>query len=385
MIKFFLCLLFCILTVFSYSQKTNKQGINSNPVDIINKVITYGIENRNTFDGSCKVGYVQGESYFSFRKFSNKFPNIFVSYSALGRSATEGGILRNIKFVNSGNFKTKIIVADWENFDKNHAGSGTFQLSVLDENYPNKLYVGISGYNWSYYINIELKENDFQDIINLLTYSGKPRNIIKEKQDKIDAELIARKLELRNRFIQDSLKKIKERIQDSLKRERVKKDLIAKKALDLEIAITKRIKDSIDLKYDDSLRYTLQVLDVYKDGIVIKVDGNGHGLLISKLQFIDRDNTSWENTKSIMYKKLSNEGWELPKRGSEEIDFFKKNYKNEEFRLNFKGSRIDEYIRLCMTSKNDVMAILVGNQPWELFGKSNEDYRKLYFFGIKSF
>ena len=126
-------------------------------------------------------------------------------------------------------------------------------------------------------------------------------------------------------------------------------------------------------------------MDVYKDGIVIKVDGNGHGLLISKLQFIDRDNTSWENTKSIMYKKLSNEGWELPIRGSEEIDFFKKNYKNEGFRLNFKGSRIEEYIRLCMTSKNDVMAILVGNQPWELFGKSNEDYRKLYFFGIKSF
>lgn len=171
MIKFLLCLLFSILTVFSFSQKTNIQGINSNPLDIINKVITYGIENRNTFDGSCKVGYVQGESYFSFRKFSNKFPNIFVSYSALGRSATEGGILRNIKFVNSGNFKTKIIVANWENFDKNHAGSGTFQLSVLDENYPNKLYVGISGYNWSYYINIELKENDFQDIVTLLDYS----------------------------------------------------------------------------------------------------------------------------------------------------------------------------------------------------------------------
>ena len=372
-------LILFILMVVSVNAQTKS---NLDPFTLLTKVLNFS--GSNSFSGVSEVGRARGNSFFDFSKWTRQSPNVIVTYTAFGRSAREAGVLRNFRFKNTGNFNTKVLLADWQNFDKN-SGSGTFELSVLNENYPNKLYVGISGYNWTYYINIELKEYDFQDIINLLTYYGKPRNIIKEKQDKIDAELISTRLELRNRFIQDSLNKIKDRIQDSLNNERVKKDLIAKKALDLEIAIAKRIKDSIDLKYDDSLRHTLQVLDVYKDGIVIKVDGNGHGLLISKLQFIDRDNTSWENTKSIMYKKLSNEGWELPKRGSEEIDFFKKNYKNEGFRLNFKGSRIEEYIRLCMTSKNDVMAILVGNQPWELFGKSNEDYRKLYFFGIKSF
>ncbi len=169
-------------------------------------------------------------------------------------------------------------------------------------------------------------------------------------------------------------------ITDSLNKERLKKELIAKQALDLKMAIEKRIKDSIDKIKDDSLRFNLKVLDVYKDAIVVKVDGQGHGLLISKLQYVIRDNSSWENTKSRMYNELTKNGWELPMKGSDEVDFFRKNYKNEEFRIKFKGNKTNEFFRLCMDSKNwDVMAFLVGEKPKE------EDYSKLYFFGVKTY
>jgi uncharacterized protein (TIGR02145 family) len=174
---------------------------------------------------------------------------------------------------------------------------------------------------------------------------------------------------------------------DSLKKERIRKEIIKKQALDLEIAITKRIKDSIDLKYDDSLRNTLQILDVYKDGIVIKVDGNGHGIIISTLQLINKVDAPSDNWINLMLNKLSENGWELPVKGGEVISIFEKMYKNENFRYKFKGSKEKEYFRFSMhyNNKENVMAFLVGNMPWELLGKSNEDYSKKYFFGFKSF
>jgi uncharacterized protein (TIGR02145 family) len=188
----------------------------------------------------------------------------------------------------------------------------------------------------------------------------------------------------------ERIQKIKKEqfIIDSLKKDKFEKEVKAKQALDLQIAITKRlndsiklIKDSLDIIKDDSLKLTLKILDVYKDGIVFEIDGQGHGLILSKLQYVYRDNSSWENTKSNMYKKLSEGGWELPQKGSDVIDFFQKNYKkNEEFRINFKGNRINDYYRFCMSTKYwDIMAFLVGERP------KVEDYSKLYFFGIKPF
>ena len=187
----------------------------------------------------------------------------------------------------------------------------------------------------------------------------------------------------------ERIQKIKKEqfIIDSLKKVKFEKDIIAKQAIDLQIAITKRINDSIkkindslDIIKEDSLKLTLKIFDVYKDGIVFEIDGQGHGLILSKLQYVYRDNSSWENTKSLMYKKLSEGVWELPHKGGNVIDFFQKNYKHEEFRIKFKGNRSNEFYRFCMSTKYwDVMAFLVGDRP------KVEDYSKLYFFGIKPF
>ena len=162
--------------------------------------------------------------------------------------------------------------------------------------------------------------------------------------------------------------------------------MILKRENDLKLSDNKRIKDSLDKIYDDSLRMALMPMDLYRDGIVLSVDGQGHGLLISKLQYIvKRDDKSWNNLRSLVHERLSAEGWVLPKQGSDEIDLFRKFYKNEDFRLKFKGKGDKEYIRLLMYANKSMMSFLVGNQPWEILGKSNEDYSTVYFFGIKPF
>jgi hypothetical protein len=534
--------LFLVITGFS------QNSINT-PSAVSYKIIDFGFDNRNTFSGLCKIGSVQGNSYFDFTKYTIKSPILRVNYSAFGRSATEIGILRNFRYKNSFYNNTKIILADWLNLDKN-SGSGTFEISLLDEGDPNKLYIGINGSNWSYYINIKLKEDNFREIIKLLTNSSKPTNPVLDKKkilsfdelnqnfvneiknekniykiEAISAAQIQMLLQLNleipkdklvineYKVIDDSLRlyrtkveyndkdkensylffgvypsydvvifnienyvlssisggraltmnslcdltsnvklilyystfpggtssydykylddktivdsKVKKNLdnkysiyidpynidmlfskfktieqekvklelnkrnrylEDSINKVNAKKELILKRENDLKLSDNKRIKDSLDKIYDDSLRMALMPMDLYRDGIVLSVDGQGHGLLISKLQYIvKRDDKSWNNLRSLVHERLSAEGWVLPKQGSDEIDLFRKFYKNEDFRLKFKGKGDKEYIRLLMYANKSMMSFLVGNQPWEILGKSNEDYSTVYFFGIKPF
>ena len=149
------------------------RAVKSDPYSILTKILSYS--NQNTFSGVSQVGYARGESYFDFSKLSRQFPNVLVTYTALNRKATEGGVLKNFRFSNSGKLNTNILYANWQNFEKDHAGSGIFELSVFDENEPNKVYIGISGNSWSYYINVQLTEQQFQEITNLLSISEKPK------------------------------------------------------------------------------------------------------------------------------------------------------------------------------------------------------------------
>ena len=168
-----------IFFLFSVTNGISQNSINT-PSAVSYKIIDFGFDNRNTFSGLCKIGSVQGNSYFDFTKYTIKSPILRVNYTAFGRSASEVGILKNFRFKNSSN-NTKIILADWQNLDKN-SGSGTFEISLLDESNPNEIYIGIYGSSWSYYINIKLKEDNFRETIKLLTNSIKPANSILDKK-----------------------------------------------------------------------------------------------------------------------------------------------------------------------------------------------------------
>lgn len=163
-----LILLTCTINTIGQNQNTTNIG-SRDPYSVITKVIKYS--KNNYFEGVSKIGYANGESYFDFSKWSKEFPNVIIRYSALSRSTREGGVLRNFRYESSGLYNTKIILADWVNFDKN-SGSGTFEMSVLDKRYPNKFYIGIQWYDGSkVYCNIELSPEEFKEIINILDYT----------------------------------------------------------------------------------------------------------------------------------------------------------------------------------------------------------------------
>ena len=345
-----------------------------------NKVITAFKGQRSDFGSyylnnfpctACSGGYF----------FINNNSNLSALYSYKGVNFTGTLNRPHLKYDIKGN--TLYVSSNWNNTGSNGGYKSayiSFEYSFRsDFNNWNTILRFISG-NTEMVAYYNLTRKQLDDIYSFVLNDTKYNEYLVEIERKIS-------IERQKILIQDSLKKIEENIKDSLNKERIKNDLIAKKALDLEIAITKRIKDSIDLKYDDSLRYTLQVLDVYKDGIVIKVDGNGHGILISTLQLINKVDASSDNWINLMLNKLSENGWELPVKGGEVISIFEKMYKNENFRYKFKGSKEKEYFRFSMhyNNKENVMAFLVGNMPWEILGKSNEDYSKNYFFGFKSF
>jgi hypothetical protein len=305
--KSILTLLTIFVSLNLFSQLAKVQTLKNDPFGIINKVIEYAINNRNSFQGACKVGYMKGDSYFDFPRFTRQYPNVIVSYSALGRSAREGGVLRNIRFKNGGNFNTKIIIADWQNFDKN-SGSGLFELSVLDESNPNKFYLGITGYNWSYYLNIELNDNNFQEVINLLTVSGNPKNFLKEKQEKIEREILIKKEEEGKRKIEEDEKLRKLFIKDSIKKQE-----------EHRLSELKIIEELNKKKVRDSIIKTLVIGSLFEDGIVINFQNNKtqaillstDEFLISKRELIDalyelkQDGNDWHKWQIPTYGNMN--------------------------------------------------------------------------------
>ncbi len=305
--KLFLIILTICISINSFSQSTKNQNLRNDPFGMINRVIEYSFNNNNSFQGACKIGYVQGDSYFDFSRFTRQYPNVVVSYSAIGRSAREGGVLRNIRFKNGGNFNTKIIIADWQNFDKN-SGSGTFELSVLDEANPNKIYLGISGYNWSYYLNFELKDNDFQELINLLTVSGNPKDFLKEKQEKIEREILIKKEEERKRKIEEEVKLRKLFLKDSIKKQE-----------EHRLSELKIIEELNKKKVRDSIIKTLKIGSLFEDGIVINFQNNKtqaillstDEFLLSKRELIDamnelkQDGNDWHKWQIPTYGNMN--------------------------------------------------------------------------------
>jgi hypothetical protein len=272
-------LLFSLITVTSFSQ--NKISKEVDPYSLIINILNYS--NTSYFTGTSKTGYVYGDSYFDFSKMSRQFPNVIVTYTALSRSSREGGVLRNFRFLNSGNFNTKVLLADWQNFDKN-TGSGTFELSLLDEKNPNKIYIGIRGSSWSYYFNLELSPTQFQEIINLLTVSGMPRNLVKEREAALAGEKLKKEEEERNKrkqleidkknaFTYDSLRQVEKRIKDSL------------------LIIKNKINDSIIKFTHDSLIKVLNVGVIFQDGIIINfINPNEVAILSLEEKFFEYGN-----------------------------------------------------------------------------------------------
>ncbi len=99
---------------------------------------------------------------------------VSVTYSIPGsKRYTERGLLKNFKYTNDGYNNTKVLTASWQNMD---AGSGEFQLSFFGEEKPRTLYIGIQGSSWSYFINQDLNDQQYERLYKLLAIKSTPIN-----------------------------------------------------------------------------------------------------------------------------------------------------------------------------------------------------------------
>jgi len=269
-------------------------------------------------------------TFYNFSNWSRQFPDIIIRYSVFERSAREGGVLRNFRYSNDGYHNTRIIYADWKNLDPT-SGSGTFEMSLLDDTDPNTFYLGVSGSGFKYYTNIKLGQPQFQEIINLLSYKGHPWNpererLISEAKEKAKSEAEAKK----NEKIRDSINAV---------------SILQIRYRDSIMIVKQRIEDSVTKRTDDSIRSNLKLFDVYKDGIVIKLYGNGHGELVSFLKQLPSD--VWNDVSGpddLTNYLMSNGGWSVPIRGSEEVNIFLNEYRHDKtFRLKFMGTEENSY------------------------------------------
>jgi len=184
-VKFSTLIFLLILTTKIFGQ-TNKK-INPNPVAValVNKVIKNS--NLAAINGGHKTGNLYGKSIFNFLYFSSQSPMINVTYTVsdmYGRlmRATEEGMLRNFSFQNNGGaFNTKIIFADWGPSSNSKYGKFAFYLDEEKDDIIIQIY---SESNWKHSVRIPLSVQQYQDIVNQLTISGSPINILNERLKK---------------------------------------------------------------------------------------------------------------------------------------------------------------------------------------------------------
>ena len=183
-------ILILIITVFAlngYSQIKTKTNIDLDAFSTIVKIFKFS--NNLIINGGHKTGSLNGRSEFNFEM----FPRISVISELNGMRQIERGGLSNVKYqtLPEGDFNTKSILADWGPSD--NPKYGKFKLYLTNDQNKNEVFISISGKSiWSHWTRIELSLAQFQELVNILSISGKPKDI---------AEIRAKESALKNIII----------------------------------------------------------------------------------------------------------------------------------------------------------------------------------------
>jgi GH24 family phage-related lysozyme (muramidase) len=194
--------------------------------------------------------------------------------------ATEGGSLKNLKFSNiGGGYNTLSIIGDWVTFDKGY-GSGVFELTIYDEKNPNLIYIAIIGKGFKYWLNIKVEESDkFQELVNILTISGKPIDIV-------------------NAIQSYKIKKAEKELKIKTDFENEKKEQQA--------LIDRKNAESLQKIKDDELREINNIIKF--NATIVDNSFNIGNLVIANKDFPEKMN--WEDAKKAC--EDLGEGWRLP-------------------------------------------------------------------------
>jgi hypothetical protein len=214
-------ILFTLLICFSSSAfSQNKLNPNPAPSLLLNKIKQYTKQNK--FEGGHRTGSMYGTSSFAFYAFEPTSPIIYVNIrleDENGRlyKTQESGILKKFRFTSHQPqaYGTKVFWADWGTDDNPNYGDFSAYLDGDIEKYL--LNIAIAGKaNWRHETQVELTEDQFQDLVNILTISGKPKNVrierIAERAKKFEKDSIERA----KKFEKDSIERTKQLEKDSI-------------------------------------------------------------------------------------------------------------------------------------------------------------------------
>lgn len=249
--KIILFITYFFTCYFSISQNKTIVDINSQvkTFDIISKVLDIAdIKNpevqyrtdqiRRKIEGGHRTGIYNGYSELNFILFSNKNSTSYGTIKLRVNSSIyvngffkkqegEYSELTNFKFINSGGlYGTKIITADWDGY------SAKFTMKITDDNEgKDEVYISIKGEsNWQDYARISMNETQLQELVNMLSITKIPQNVVKQKEIKVINEKIRLEKE-EQKTKQEKIKeeekekiKLKEEEQEKIRKENAPKD-----------------------------------------------------------------------------------------------------------------------------------------------------------------
>jgi hypothetical protein len=151
--------------------KVNSGTETTNPdtraIEILKKLFPY---DNWIYHGFTKSGYVRGEAGFTI-SFGNF---IVIKDNLLNNPRRESGLLENFEITEDGIENTIKIFADW-NTGTNSSQGARFCL-MLSPDYPKNLYFEIRGdanANWASYAYLELNDDQYNNVKQILASSAK--------------------------------------------------------------------------------------------------------------------------------------------------------------------------------------------------------------------
>ncbi len=182
--------LILILLLSLKSMCQTSKNLNQKPILSPNSVVSKIIKNSGLLilNGGHKSGNLYGDAIFNFYDYNSQNPIINVTYTLqdnYGRQmrAREEGMLRNFRFQNNGGaFNTKIILADWGTSTNSKYGKFAFWLH--EDKYSIIVQIYNEDANWKHSAFLDITPKEYQDLVNIMTVSGSPINVIKKRYEK---------------------------------------------------------------------------------------------------------------------------------------------------------------------------------------------------------
>lgn len=265
----------------------------------------------NAISGQYKcdaaMGYFEGKGYVNFdvahyidigSKYQvNRFQfDIGIAVTNRIEYDKQIGVIKDVR-IRTADFQNFVILADWENSYKGQ-GTESGQIQIhYKTNYSKHIsyFTNGNGFGLSFTLELEDRKNlVIKELISQYLSSN-------DQYRKVQSEIIKKKAD-ENRIIREK------KITDSLLIVKQINEKYLKQVYEENLRVEMELRIAKAIIYDDSLRTSLQIGSHYSNGLVVRKNGDNHGLILSLILEPMRFMDVVEKSK-IIGKKYD---WRLP-------------------------------------------------------------------------